>query len=143
MVCFDGHQLLFWKMTSKGAKRPDAAAAFAKKMIDRYAPDWVIFEDPKMARCKGENTKQLISAMIKVARHSQANCMVVERVQGFKNKYEEADALIKKHPKLHAVAIKRDRAFDLEPRATVVFEAVALAEAAQRRPVTDLAAAMG
>lgn len=79
MVCLDGEELSFWKMTSKGAKRPDGAAAYAKKMIDRYTPDWVIFEDPQTARCKGEKTKQLIDAMTKVARQSQANCMVVER----------------------------------------------------------------
>ena len=143
MVCLDGDKLIFWKMTSKGTKRPDAAAAYARKMVDLYTPDWVIVEDPKMARFKGEKTKQLITAMTKVARKSQANCMVVERRQDFKNKYEEADALIEKHPKLNAIAIRRDRAFDLEPRATVVFEAVALAEAAQARSLIDFAAAMG
>ena len=143
MVYMEDGQLVCWKMSSLAATCPEAAAAYAAKLIARYTPDWVILEDAEQARCKGKRTKRLIAAMARVAQKSAANVMIVQRRQPFKNKYEEAEALTRKHPELSAIALKRRRVFDLEPRATVVFEAVALIETAQKRSVLDYPEAMG
>ena len=142
MICLDGNELTFWKMAKKAASSPESAAAYAEKMIERYAPDWVIMEKHEEARYKGVKTKELIAAMTSVARQSQANCLVIARPRTFKNKYAEAAWLVHKHPNLYRIQIQRCNAYDVEPRATVVFEAIALADAAQSRPTTEFAAAM-
>ena len=143
MICLDGDELAFWKMSKKAATSKQAAAAYAHTMLERYNPDWVILEDTTKAQRKGANTKALIAGMVEASRQSQANCMVVERPREFRNKYQEAEALMEKYPLLRAIPIARARVYDIEPRRTVVFEAVALAEAAQGRSAIEFATAMG
>lgn len=69
--------------------------------------------------------------------------VVIGRERAFKNKYEEAAHYAARYPQLTAVQPKPRCLFDREPRSTVLFEAVALAEAVRRNPTSRLAKAMG
>ncbi|MCE8540134.1 hypothetical protein KBY27_21945 [Ruegeria pomeroyi] len=138
-----GGRLKDWRMSGKAAESPSAAAEQTQKWINRLKPEVVVTEKPEEAAKKGEKTKEIIGAIARTAEHNYVLDVSVKREHDFANKYEEAEALVKRHPEIEAWLPKKRRFFDNEPRNTVLFEALSLAEAVMRGGSTTLGAAMG
>ncbi len=92
---------------------------------------------------KGEKTKAIVLAIAERAAQNYVLDVSVARTQGYANKYEEAEALARRYSDIRPWLPRKRRFFDNEPRNTVLFEALSLAEAVFRGSSTDLAAAMG
>ena len=128
MVFFVGKRLMDWQVSDKAAKSPALAADYLRSLIVSHKPDVVATERLSTAFHKGERTKALIIAMVEVAADHELLDIAVERPNRFQNKYEEAEMLAKLYPELAAWKPKPRRFFDNEPRNTVLFEALALAQ---------------
>jgi ribosomal protein L17 len=127
-VCLIRHDLLHWEMTVKYARSPKLAAQYIKKLIDKYEPDIFVSEDPATATKKAKRTRKILETLTTVAEQSTAQSMQVERIQRHPNKQVEAVQIAKRHPALARYVPSPRRVFDDEPRAYVLFEAIALAE---------------
>ncbi|MEQ1519049.1 MAG: hypothetical protein ABL931_21425 [Usitatibacteraceae bacterium] len=127
MVFFVGPRLMDWRISNFAARSPRAAATFANKLIVALKPDVVITERATSAAHKGDKTKALVLAMAEAAANHEVLDIAVVREFRYPNKYAEADALTKLYPGLAPWKPKHRRFFDNEPRNTVLFEALALA----------------
>ena len=143
VVVLQGDNLIHHSMSTKAAKECSYTQQFARDLIAKYEPDVVVTEDIENAKSKGQHTKQVTSVLADTAENSSALDVKVSRRRDFANKYDEAASLAKRYPNLLPLCPKPRCLFDREPRATVIFEAVALAEVVRRNPTTHLAAAMG
>jgi hypothetical protein len=139
MVFLIGNRLMDWQISGKAAKSPEQAARFADAIIRSHRPDVFITERIDVARNKGDKAKALIDAMANAAAEHELLDISVERPHDFPNKYAEAAMLIERYPEIAAWQPRR-RFFDNEPRSTVLFEALALAENALRRNSPDMLA---
>ncbi len=127
MVFLIGNRLMDWQISGKAAKSPALAARYAEDLIGSHRPDVFITEKIGTARNKGDHAKALVVSMAQRAAAHELLDIAVERPHDFPNKYAEAAALIERYPEIAAWQPKR-RFFDNEPRNTVLFEALALAE---------------
>lgn len=93
----------------------------------------IVTEKIETARSKGDHTKLLIAAMADLAAEHELLDITIERPGHFANKYDEADALAERYSEMAAWKPKHRRFFDNEPRNTVLFEALALADAVLER----------
>ncbi len=144
IVFFQDGELVYWDMSTKAGKNAINAAEYALKLNDEFRPNVVVTEKLHCAVRKGENTKQVIGAIAKVAATNQHILDVtVARENLFRNKYEEADDFVERYPDLLPWRLERRKFYDPEPRNTVLFEALSLAEIVMRDPTKHLARAMG
>ena len=127
VVFLIGTRLMDWQISGKAAKSPDLALRYVAALVLSHRPDVFITEKLGAARNKGDKAKALIMAMASVAAEHELLDVSVERPHSFPNKYDEAAALIERYPEIAAWQPKR-RFFDNEPRNTVLFEALALAD---------------
>jgi hypothetical protein len=127
-VLLVGDKLMDWQMSSKASRDSVIAAAYAQKLINILTPDIVVTERPEDAKRKGLRTKDIIDAIAVTAANNYVLDVSVKRGQKYANKYAEADALAERYPDLAAWKPEKRRFFDNEPRNTVLFEALALAE---------------
>lgn len=130
-----GGRIKDWRISEKAAESPTAAAEEAQRWINELKPDAVVTETTEDAPRKGKKTKAIIRAMAMVAEHNYLLDVSVKRTRDHPSKYEEADELAVRHPEIAAWVPKKRRLFDNEPRSTVLFEALALAEAVLRGPL--------
>ncbi|MCU7838886.1 MAG: hypothetical protein KZQ94_05855 [Candidatus Thiodiazotropha sp. (ex Troendleina suluensis)] len=121
-----------WRVSEKAAKSPGDAAYEMQKWINELTPEVVVTEKIENAIKKGEMTKAVIAAMARVAEQNYVLDVSVQRTQKHQSKYEEAMELAERYPDIAAWLPKKRRFFDSEPRNTVLFEALALAEAVDR-----------
>lgn len=127
MVFLIGNRLMDWQITGKAAKSPELAARYAETLIRSHRPDVFITEKIDVARNKGDKAKALVASMAATAAEHELLDIAVERPHDFPNKYAEAAMLIHRYPEIAAWQPRR-RFFDNEPRNTVLFEALALAD---------------
>jgi hypothetical protein len=127
MVFLIGNRLMDWQISGKAAKSPELAASFAETLIRSHRPDVFITERTDAARNKGDHSKALIASMAATAAEHELLDIELERPHDYPNKYAEAAMLIERYPEIAAWRPKR-RFFDNEPRNTVLFEALALAD---------------
>lgn len=123
-----GDTLTYWQVSVKAAESPAEAAAHAQTLINGFWPDVIVTEEPNAVRHKGAETLALIAAMAQVAEDCDLLDVQVPRVQRFANKYAEADALALRYPELAPWKPHKRRFYQAEPRNTVLFEALALAD---------------
>lgn len=138
-----GDRLKDWRISEKAAKSPTKAAEQVQTWINELKPDVIVTEKVEDAAKKGDKTKEIIGAIARTAAHNYVLDVSVTREHDHVSKYEEADALVKRFPDVTAWLPKKRRFFDNEPRNTVIFEALSLAETVLRGPTTTLASAMG
>lgn len=134
MVFLIGDRLMDWRLSNFAARLPKAAANYANILIISLKPDVVVTEKIDSAGHKGNSTKELVAAMAEVASNHEVLDVSVVREFRFANKYAEAEALAQRWPDIAPWKPKKRRFFDNEPRNTVLFEALALAEAVMDRP---------
>ena len=138
-----GGRLKDWRVSDKAAKSEKHAARETQKWIDELKPDAVVTEKPEEAAKKGEKTKGIIAAIARVAERNHLLDVQVKRQHDYQDKYEEAAAIAERYPDIKAWVPKKRRFFDNEPRNTVLFEALSLAEAVIYGDGLTLAVAMG
>ena len=138
-----GDRLMDWRISDKASSSAQEAREASAHWIETLRPDVVVTEIPVSKTRKGDNTRQLIEAMAKVAEEADVLDVKVTREQSYANKYEEAAALAESYPELLPWVPRKRRFFDNEHRNTVLFEALALAQSIIRSPATTLGAAMG
>ncbi|MEQ8311071.1 MAG: hypothetical protein RIE24_05445 [Silicimonas sp.] len=142
-VFLDNHTLKDWRISNSAARSSTDAAGAAQEWVNALQPTIVVTEQLEPGSRKGAHTKGVIRAIAKTAERNPVLTVSVARVQLYANKYEEAAALAVRYPELQAWVPQQRRAFDNEPRNTVIFEALALAQRVIDGPPTLLAAAMG
>lgn len=123
-----GDRLLDWQMSSKAAESGVEAAAYAQRLINQFTPDVVVTEELETAGHKGKRTLSLIAAIARTAEYNQLLDVSVPHEHRYPNKYAEAEALAERYPELTAWRPAKRRFYDNEPRNTVLFEALALAD---------------
>lgn len=123
-----GDRLIDWQMSSKAAEDSAEAAAFAQSLINDLKPDVVVTEELETAEHKGKRTLGLIAAIARTAEYNELLEVSVPHGHRYPNKYAEADALVRLYPELAPWKPIRRRFYDNEPRNTVIFEALALAQ---------------
>lgn len=128
MVFSVGQRLMDWQVSNKAAKSPASAAAYLRTIIVSHRPDVVVTERISAAFHKGERTKLLITTIAAIAADHELLDIAIERASQFSKKYEEAEVLAARYPELAAWKPKARRFFDNEPRNTVLFEALAMAD---------------
>lgn len=112
----------------QGGQSNVEAAAFAQTLINDLTPDVVMTEELETARHKGKHTLDLIAAIVRTAEHNQVLDVAVPREHRYPNKYAEAESLCERYPELAPWKPAKRRFYDNEPRNTVIFEALALAQ---------------
>lgn len=132
MVFLIGNRLMDWQISGKAAKSTEQATRFADAIIRSHRPDVFVTEKIDAARNKGDKAKALVAAMASIAAEHELLDIAVERPHDFPNKYAEAVVLIECYPEIAAWQPTR-RFFDNEPRNTVLFEALALANTVLER----------
>ena len=133
-VLLVGERLMDWQVSNRAGRTADAAAAYALARIEQYGPDVVVTEQIDRAKFKGNRAKRIVAAIAQTAADNFVLDVAVVRDQQYANKYAEADALVSRYPDLAPWKPKKRRFFDNEPRNTVLFEALALADCVLRRP---------
>jgi hypothetical protein len=128
-VFFIGHDLKDWRISRFAARSPVTASAFAEKYIHFLKPEVVVTEAFHGSSIKGDHTRALIAAMATVAEYEPVLDITMTRPRAFANKYDEAEALADRYPVIAKWKPARRRFFDNEPRNTVLFDALALADA--------------
>lgn len=122
-----GDKLVDWHISNKAAYSGVEAAAHAQALINDLKPDVVVTEEWDTARHKGKHTLALIAAIARTAEHNDFIDVSVPHEHRYPNKYAEADALVELYPELGPWKPVKRRFYDNEPRNTVLFEALALA----------------
>ena len=125
-VLIMGERLLDWGMSIRASRSPELAAAHARKLIETLNPDVVVTEELSKSSTKGEKTRLLLAAIADVALQIKLLDIRAKRPHEFPNKYEEAAYLATRFPEIAAWVPKKRRLWEPEPRATVLFEALAL-----------------
>ncbi len=126
-VFFIGDTLKEWKLSKKASRSTAEARKHVTKWIKFFKPDVVVTEKITKHSRKGDRAKGLIAAIARVAENHDLLDVSVTRIKAFKNKYEEARALVQRFPDLHPRLPKEPRIWQSEPFGTIYFEALALA----------------
>lgn len=136
-------ELLDWGLSVKAAKSTNNLAAWLQQRITDLKPDVVVTEkDTKNCR-KGKRAKRLIATAQELASHNYVLDVSVEKQRHHACKYTEAQVLVERYPELTGWLPRKRPYFGSEPRNTILFEALALAEQVMFGPPEQLAAAMG
>jgi hypothetical protein len=133
-VLLVGQRLMDWQVSNKAGRTPNTAADYALARIEQFSPDVVVTEQIDQALHKGNRAKRIMAAIAQTAADNFVLDVSVMREQRYPNKYVEAEALVARYPDLAPWQPKPRRFFDNEPRNTVLFEALALAEVVLQRP---------
>ena len=143
-VYFIGGQLKDWRVSDKAAKSTTEAAGQIQRWINELKPDVVATEKVGNSTKKSAKTRAIIAAMAYVASHNYLLDVSVTRPREYENKYAEAAALARRYPDIAGWLPTKRRLFQTEPRNTVLFEALALADEILRGPTPiTLARALG
>lgn len=133
-VYLSGGELVDWNLTVKAVKSTSQLVEWLQELITRLKPDVVVTEKLTDTCRKGSTSKRLIRSLAILASHNYVLDVEVPRPRRYPCKYTEAEAMARRYPELTGWLPKRRRYFESEPRNTIIFEALALAEAAMFGP---------
>ena len=122
-----GERLWIGDLSKRASKNTELAALHAHRLINELKPDVVVTEQLPKYSTKGSKTRALIETIANIAAKANLLDIRVVRPHDFPNKYAEAQYLGTKFPEIAAWVPKPRRLWEPEPRVTVVFEALALA----------------
>lgn len=128
MVMFINDHLVLMKLSSKGSKSPEQARTLIKKWFERFQPDCVVTEQLTSHSRKHGKTPDIIKAISNELQEHTVLHIEVERQQQFKNKHEEAKALVEQYPQLKSYLPNKRQIWLAEDRRMMLFEAVANVE---------------
>lgn len=136
-------ELLDWGLSVKAVKSSNNLAAWLQRLINDLKPDVVITEKDTVNCRKGKRAKRLSATARELASHNYVLDVSVEKQRDHVCKYTQAQALVVRYPELEGWLPKKRPYFGSEPRNTILFEALAMAEQVMFGPPDRLAAAMG
>ena len=142
MVLLVHGELQYWQCSRAAAKSADKAESTVKEWISSFHPDVVITEKLDDGSRKSKRTQSVIRTIAGTATALGVVSVQELRPHEHKNKYEEAVALARRHPTIKPWVPSR-RFYDPEPKNVVLFEALALAEVAERNFAARIATALG
>lgn len=116
-----------WRLSQAAAASPRLAKLWARRLIDELQPDVIITEAPDSGTRKGQGTRAVIAAIADMATELEVHHSSVRRERHYANKYAEAAALADRFPEIAPWLPKQPRIWEAEPKATVYFEALAMA----------------
>ncbi len=120
--------LLDWNISVKATRSANELAGWVQGLINELKPDVVVSEKIDDDCRKGRKSRRLINTVTELAAHNFVLDVSVVRPRQFQTKYGEAEALAVQYPELKGrLPRKKRRFYDFEPRAMVLFEALALA----------------
>lgn len=140
---FQGGELIDWRISDRASDSVEKLTVTLRDWIEALAPNVIVAERPEAAERKGARAKALIGTIGEVAAVTGCLHVAVARPHDFPNKYDEATFLTARYPDLSPWLPHKRVFYENEPRNTIVFEAVALADTVLRDPATNLAAALG
>ena len=145
IVFMVGDALVDWGISNKGGEAPAETDSVVQSWIDRLSPNVVVTERflVEGPSHKGEKSRFLSLAVAATAKENGLLTVQIARPRLYANKYEEAEHLAEKFPDIAGWLPERRRVWDNEPRNTVLFEALSLAEELRRGGSIALAAALG
>jgi len=117
-------------MSRKGAQSEDDAALTLRRWIVKYDPDTVISENPDSAKKKGDKQKGILAIWARIAEDMPLLNILVVRLQKHRNMYVEAKQLARKYPQIKNHVPVKPPIWMPEPRQTVIFEALSMADRA-------------
>lgn len=135
-------QLINWGVSRKAWRSTAHAAGVLQMWINEYRPNVVVTEKFEGDTRKAAKSQLITHALVNTAAHNYVLDVAVSRVQRYANKYEEAAALAARYPDLAPWVPKRRPLLDIEPRSTMIFEALSLAQTVLDGPALALAAGM-
>jgi hypothetical protein len=138
-----GDRLVDWRISDRASSSAEKAATTAQGWINLLHPDVLVTEKITGSEKKGEKTRAVIEAIATIGANNYVLDVAVAREQSFPNKYLEADTIVADYQELRPWLPKKRLFYDNEPRNTVLFEAMALAQSVLRGPTQTLAAALG
>jgi predicted metallo-beta-lactamase superfamily hydrolase len=119
------------KMLRRSGLKSGIATQYARGWIRDMEPEALVTEDVGFSSRKSKTTIRNIHAIIAEGRKADLVIYPVLRTKKFKNKFDEALALAKRHPEMTEYLPKRNRkCFDTEHRKLILFEALSMAHAA-------------
>jgi len=127
-------QLVYWKMSRKANRSPEAARSHTDRLIASFEPDIVVTEELDNRSRKGEHARSIIAAIAATAEGAELLDVSVPRIQNYANKYVEAQALSERFPELAAQVPRKRHLWQSEPFSTIYFEALSLALAVIDKP---------
>ena len=142
-VYMSGDEPLDWGISVKASKSANNLVDWMQSLIIDLRPDIVVTEKITKDCRKGRKTRRLIAAAAELASHNYVLDVAVERPRHSTCKYTEAEELVIRYPDLAGWLPKKRRYFESEPRSTILFEALVLAEKILKGPPLQLAKAMG
>jgi len=126
-VFLEDNKVVGWRLSRKAARNPKDAAACLKSWIDDFEPDLMISEDP-VASHKGDHVKTLLETIGRICDQAHGLNVRLPRKQVYHDKYEEAKALVERHPQLRDLLPNKPSIWNSEPHAISYFEALSFVE---------------
>ena len=142
-VYMAGGELKDWGCSVKAVRSANETVSWAQNLISQLKPDVVVTEEVDAGCRKGRRSRRLIKALAELASHNYVLDVSVPRPRRHSCKYAEANVLADKRPALRGWVPPTRRYWGSEPRNTILFEALALAEEVIFGPLERLAAALG
>ena len=129
-----GEELRDWGLSVKAYKSKSHLATWFQDQINYLTPEIVVTERITSRCRKGRRSKRLTRMLASIAENNVVLDVAVPRPRVHGCKYTEARTIVKRYPELKGWLPKKRRYFEDEPRNTIIFEALALAEAALSGP---------
>ena len=140
---FSGKELVAWGGSRKASEDTSEATGWAQTLVNDMKPDVVVTEKLGPTSKKGPKTRSLIRAIAELASHNYLLDVSVTRPQTYASKYEQAEAIARRYPEVKGWVPAKRKFYDNEPKHTVLFEAIALAEEVIFGSPLDFATAVG
>lgn len=131
-VFLNDRVLVDWGCVQKATSSAVEMAGFAQTLITELEPEVVVTENCQDPGCrKGAFARELVRAVAETASHNYLHDVAVTRPRAFGTKHAEAEDIVIRYPELAGQLPGRPRKFfETEARSMMIFEAMALAEAA-------------
>lgn len=114
-----------WKMWRRAVEDTTIARSKFRIMVAKLSPDLILIEDPWTNTKKSGQSLAVLQTLAQAAEDEPVGHALMERVQRYENRYDEAKILSERFPQIRAWCPKPPKSFETESRHLVYFEALA------------------
>ena len=119
---------MYWKLSFKAGSTAGSAEKHITRWLDEYQPDIVITESYRTLGRKGERARMLLDAINRTVGKYDVQRIERDRVQPYRNLYDQIDDLCGRYPQMQAARPKRRKYYQKEPPYVTIFDAMSLAD---------------
>jgi len=123
-----GKQPMDWQLSFKAGNTAGHAENKIRQWIEYYQPDVVITENYKTLGRKGERARMLLDVLKRTLAKHDVQHIEMDRVQPYRNLYDQIDDLCDRYPQVQAARPKRRKYYQKEPPYVTIFDALAMAD---------------